>query len=219
MPDDTRMSKPPTYGDWWRTNEKGLEWYEEIFETRRHVHAQFLRWMEQKREEGIEIDSVLEVGCGRAVMYADHFRDLRYVGYDISAKEIEWCRQNRANPRHAYVAGDIIEDGLDERFDLVYSHAVIDHIYDVDRFLEALVACSRGWIYVTAYRGWFPDLADHVYSWSEEHRCFYNDVSARKLRAKLESLGCAAVEVRPLPTQKTEIVEETVVTAHVPERG
>jgi Methyltransferase domain len=215
IPVFTRRPKPATYGTWWDNNEKGVEWYEEIFYARRGVHESFLDWVRALDANGQGPRSVLEVGCGRAVIHAEFFKDHRYTGFDISAKEIEWCRVHRARPGHDYRHGDIIETRFAEKFDLVFSHAVIDHVYDINAFLAALVSASSDWIYVTSYRGWFPDLASHTYRWNETDTCFYNDISAPETEALLGRLGCRQIRVFPLDTLKAEIPRETVILAHV----
>jgi len=210
-----RRSKPANYGSWWESNEKGLDWYEEIFNARRIVHEAFLDWVRRLDAQGKGPRSVLEVGCGRAVAYAEFFKERRYFGFDISVKEIEWCRAHRTYPGHEYGLGDIIEARFAERFDLVFSHAVIDHVYDVNAFLAALVGAARGWIFATAYWGWFPELAAHVYHWNENETCFYNEVSPRETEAVLNRLGCRDVSVFPLKTPDPEFSQETVVIARV----
>jgi len=218
MPDKPLFApraKPETYGSWWNTNEKGRDWYEEIFRARQVVHDAFLDWVRSLDAQGRGPRSILEVGCGRAVAYAEFFKDCRYFGFDLSAKEIEWCRVNRARPGHEFGHGDVIEASFAEKFDLVFSHAVVDHVYDINAFLAALVGASSGWIYVTSYRGWFPDLASHLYRWSEADTCFYNDISASETEALLGRCGCRDIRIFPLETLKAEIPRETVILAHV----
>jgi SAM-dependent methyltransferase len=197
--------KPANYGEWWNRNTKDDAWYREIHDARESIHAAFAAWVDERDRTDQPIRSVLEIGCGRGVRYPALVADRRYVGYDISIKEIEWCRANRPNPRHAYVAGDFIADGIDERFDLVFAHALIDHVYDIDAFLHAVVNATDRWVYLTAYRGWFPDLTDHRYSWSEQDTCFYNDLSPARVQALLTALGC-----RPLRVGRSDTVVEPI---------
>src|SRR5207245_7964518 len=133
--------------------------------------------------------------------------------YDISRKEIEWCRANRSNPLHEYVLGDFIMEGTEERFDLVFAHAVIDHVYDVDAFVRAVVEATNRWVYLTAYRGWFPELEQHRYHWSDQETCFYNDLSPAQIRRLLVGLGCRDVRVARSRTPIQPGLWETVIVA------
>lgn len=189
---------PPNYGEWWKQNEGGLEWYTWMYDSRLAAHNDFQNFVKHLDQTGRKVESLLDVGCGLAVGYADVYSDRRYVGMDLSGKEAEWCRQNRSNTKHAYITGDIIVSTPDEKFDVVFSHGTIDNSYDMDAMLKAMVACSNGWIYLTAYRGWFPELPEHRYSWDEGTTCFYNDISVAAVHRTLESLGCVEITVSPL---------------------
>jgi len=217
----SRASKPSNYGAWWFENGYGPDWYAQLYAGRQRVHASFQRWVRQTEERDGALTHVLEVGCGCAVHYPLFFSDKRYVGIDISAKEIAWCQSNNRFVEHEYNCLDIIEEmqrdesQLRRRYDLVFSHAVIDHIYDIDAFLKALKECSVRWLYLTAYRGWFPELQDHIYTWSEPHTCFYNDLSPSRLREQLYDLGCRDVRVEARDTGESFIPQETVAIARV----
>jgi SAM-dependent methyltransferase len=208
--------KPSTYGEWWNTNAKGVAWYQEIHDAREPVHDAFERWVAERDRPHDPIRSVLEIGCGRGVRYPALFADRRYVGYDISRKEIEWCRANRPNPLHEYLAGDFIADGVAGRFDLVFAHAVIDHVYDIDAFVRAAVDASDRWVYFTAYRGWFPDLREHRYRWSRQDACFYNDLSPTRIQSVLAERGWRPVRVSPSAAVVEPIGRETEIVAERP---
>lgn len=205
-------SKPLNYGKWWG-KESDFDWYEFIFEDCKTMHQIFISWFSEKELLGEKNDSILEIGCGRAIVYADLFRDKRYVGYDISKKEIEWCRKNRKNPNHNYIHGDFIEKGINEKFDLVFSHAVIDHVYDINSFIHSMVRASKKWIYITSYRGWFPELKTHKYSWNENETCFFNDISPHEVKKLLQDLQCSEIEIYPLPTGHENINYRTIISA------
>jgi SAM-dependent methyltransferase len=220
--------KPANYGTWWRTHPHGAAWYADIYAARQSVHDAFIAWVKAtERAAGRPFGSVLEVGCGCAVVYPDVFAGRHYTGFDISEKEIAWCKVNRAFAGRAFICGDFISDGarlcreepsqgLEARDDLVFSHAVIDHVYDAEAFVDALVKQSKGWLYLTAYRGWFPKQDEHVYHWDDATTCYYNDLSSSKLLTQLHFLGCTNVQVMPFATGKAEIPQETVIIARVP---
>src|SRR6266849_4149981 len=102
----TPPGKPADYGQWWNTNEVGLEWYQTIYGYRRKAHEYFIDWF-RRNAEVEQLHSVLEVGCGRGYPYAELFRDNLYTGIDISSKEIDWCRQKY--PQHHFWCGDFLE--------------------------------------------------------------------------------------------------------------
>jgi SAM-dependent methyltransferase len=209
--------QPPNYGEWWRKNKGGLDWYTWMYDERRPAHDDLLLFADAVARRLGRSPSLLDVGCGLAVGYAESFSDRRYVGMDLSEKEVEWCRQNRRNSEHDYVCGDIIREPLVEKFDIVFSQGTIDNSYDMNAYLQALISASRGWIYVTAYRGWFPELAEHRYIWDESTTCFYNDISPSEAKDVLRKLGCTEIEIEPLQMKSTDIPFETRITARVPE--
>lgn len=207
-------ARPDGYGTVWQRHTGGLDWYTWMYEGRKEQHLAFQAWVRaMSRLE--PIDTVLELGCGLAVGYSEFFADRRYVGADISAKEIAWCRQHRANPRHDYVSCDFIEHTFDERFDLVFSQGTIDNTYDMDAFLRAAVRASRKWVYITAYRGYFPELDEHVYRWSEAEGCYYNDLSPSAAWRCLADAGCRDVAIVPSGTGRADIPFETLIVARV----
>ncbi len=208
--------RPAGYGDWWRAHTGGLEWYTWMYNSRRKMHEDLVHWVHQKEREGEEVRSIADFGCGLGVGYCDDFAAKRYIGVDISEKNTQWCKENRKNPRHAYYAMDFIAQPLQEGTDLVFSSGTIDNGYDFDAFLASMVHSSRKWIYLTLYRGWFPDLKEHKYQWSDEHRCFYTNGSPQRIRETLTQLGCTEIVIEPMPAGRQDIPFETRVIARVP---
>lgn len=206
--------KPPSYGAFWKENTGGLEWYTWMYNSRLDQHLAFQSWFNFiSRLE--PVTSVLELGCGLAVGYAEFFEDIHYVGTDISEKEIAWCKNNRTNPKHEYIACDFIKNDFRKVFDVVFSQGTIDNTYDMDGFIEAAVAASKRWIYLTAYRGFFPHLTEHQYSWNEDHGCYYNDISPIKAYQVLQSCGCTDIAVIPSYTGRENVKCETLLIARV----
>ena len=80
-----------------------------------------------------------------------------------------------------------------------------------------MVRNSKKWIYLTCYRGWFPELEEHKYYWNEEHGCYYNDISPRQLRHTLKSIGCKDIIICPLEMERKDIPYETLIIARVPD--
>jgi len=211
--------RPEGYGSVWKKERAREGWYRWMYEGRQKVHGEFFAWLESREAAGEEIDVIADVGCGVGVGYAERFAKKRYIGVDLSEENVSWCRENRNNPRHEYLALDFVTRDLPELADVVFSSGTIDNAYDIDAFLEALARNSRKWIYATFYRGWFPDLDEHRYAWNPEHGCFYNDVSPRRVREALAAMGCSTILVQPLATgirAAGQSPYETLVIARVP---
>ena len=206
------LQRPEAYASFWKQHDGGLPWYTWMYDSRRDQHEAFERWLDAVERIGA-VRSVVEFGCGMAVGYADLFADREYVGIDIAEQCVHWCKSQRHNPRHDYWAGDFIRSDWPRRFDLVLSQGTIDNTYDMDAFLKSAAAASSGWIYITAYRGFFPRLLDHQYEWSPDHGCYYNNLSPARAYATLRASGCTDVAILPSRTGRTEIPFETLIVA------
>lgn len=208
-------TKPANYGVWWNTNKLDERWYKQIHEPRGLVHAAFLDWVARTEQSDGPFASVLEVGCGRGVVYPEVFsrRGCTYTGHDVSEKEIAWCQEHKVLPGVSFVSGDFITDLTLGRFDLVFAHAVIDHVYDADAFLARMVRAATRWVYVTAYKSWNPQLQAHRYAWDEKSTCFYNDLSPDRLREQLARLGCSDVRVEAFTADAQPVLRETLIVA------
>jgi hypothetical protein len=207
--------KPKDYGKWWQNHKGGLDWYTWMYNGRLKMHKDLVDWVKAKENQGDDIASIADFGCGLGVGYCDDFADKDYIGIDLSEYNVQWCKENRKNHKHKYYCRDFIAEPLRQEVDLVFSSGTVDNSYDIDASLESMVCSSKKWIYLTFYRGWFPDLEEHIYDWSDEHLCFYSDVSARKIRHTLLNLGCSEIIVEPVATGREDIPFETRVIAHV----
>lgn len=216
--DERTRWRPRDFGSTWTDRTDVPEWYEWMYETRRPQHERLISFIEARDD----LRTIVDVGCGVGVGYHDAFADRTYVGVDLSRSNIEWCRAHRKNPGHRYLCVDHATTDPDpgEIGDIAFSQGTIDNAWDVDAFLTGMVRWSRGFIYVTCYRGWFPELDEHRYQWSMGEGVFYNDVSPGRTRRTLEKLGCTEIEIIPLGGEGLPC-RETVITARVPglERG
>jgi SAM-dependent methyltransferase len=182
------MRRPEDYDRCWSGLVSPRAWYETAHESQRDTNTLFEAWY---RERASDIGSVLEIGCGAGVRYPTLFHDKRYVGVDVSQPAIDECLKRTTNPLHDFVCGEFgTAAPSTEHFDLVFSHAVLDHVYDVDLFLEASVRASAHWLYHTAYSGWFPEEREHTYRWSDVDGCYYNRLSPDAAVEQLTALGC-----------------------------
>ena len=210
-------SVPENFGFWWEKEESDLNWYDWMFQTRLRVHRHFVDWVNSKQDRELAPKSVLEVGCGRGVFFPHFFSDRAYTGLEFSKRNTQWLEENRVWPGHTYEQGDIAEWASGEKYDLVFSSGTIDNVPDMDAFLAGMVRASKRWIYLTAYRGWFPDLQNHTITWQEETGAYYNDISPTRVRELLVELGCADIVIEPLETGREDIPLETLIIARVPQ--
>ena len=192
------MDKPETYGQWWEGEHCTPAWYSTIHSQRADVHASFLQTLSELEHP---ITTVLEVGGGMAGIYPQHFidRGISYTGLDISQRTVDWCRANlpgrfmRADMSELYGFDvDLANEALYPDpifFDLVFSHAVVDHVPDIDLFLRSLLRAAKHTVYLTAYSGWYPDLAEHEQTWSESQHCFYNLLSVDRVMQVMATDG------------------------------
>lgn len=210
------METPKNFGFFWEKVESNLDWYDWMFHYRLQVHRKFLDWLQNEEAGGGRFDRVLEVGCGRGVFYPHYFSDRRYTGLEYSRRNTDWLVEHREFEGHEYFNGDIVNWEDTEKFDLVFSSGTIDNVPDMDRFLEGMVCRSQRMIYLTAYRGWFPELDEHRISWEEQTGAFYNDISPVRVMQVLNKLGCTNILIEPLATGRDEIPYETLISARVP---
>jgi SAM-dependent methyltransferase len=114
---------------------------------------------------GLRYRTVLDVGCGAgdniALLTGDRELD-RFVGIDVSPKALE--RARRAYPAGDYVALDIERERLDQRFDLVFSSLLLEHLSDDDIALRNLRAMTGGHLVLTTIAGDF----ERYRAWDEQ---------------------------------------------------
>ena len=166
----------PKYGKRWP--EKSPEWYKQIHDDNWLIHDDFKKYLKSKND----IKSVAEIGCGKGVyplLNKELFNNLAYTGIDISPSAIEYCKKNSD---FTFLTGDFIKMELDQKFDLIYSHAVVDHVYDIDAFISKIIDSTKKYAYINAYRGYFPDLTDHKMKWDGYEACYFNDLSVNRLK-------------------------------------
>lgn len=177
--------KRSDYGKNWQTVDE--KFYEQIgtLKQRPLLHENFLDYIKNLSD----VTTVLEIGCGMGI-YPIKFKNLfekkDYVGIDIGEPAISYCRKNS---EFDFICGDILKTQFNKKFDLIFSHAVIDHVYDIDAFLTKIITTSKKYAYISAYRGFFPDLKKHEMTWDNEKGCYYNDLSVDQLKDKLLECG------------------------------
>lgn len=204
---------PPNYGHWWNGPECTLQWYNQIWHGRASLHAEMAKRFEALVMSN-KVGSVLEVGCGMNGFYPVLFHFLRdrygrpsYTGIDISAKAIGHCKQALPGTFLTCTPEDM---NMSDKFDLVFSHAVIDHVPNIDSFLTSLAGLTSKILVVTSYSGWF-DEPRHVQTWCESQGCFFNHIGAPLVRSLLSKVF-PSVQVAPLAVQGKQ-ANETLILA------
>lgn len=87
--------------------------------------------------------TVLDAGCGEGYGAAMLAETARHVTGVDRAEAVAVARSRHVHPRLAYREQDLERlESLGERFELVVSFQVIEHLPDPARFLEALAACT-----------------------------------------------------------------------------
>ena len=185
-----------SYGKTWQEKEGGeqIDWYNRMHESHKIQHQDFIQYLKTRKN----LETVLEVGCGTGVYpikLKELFANIKYTGIDISETAIKQCKKNSP---FEFIAGDFIKLDISRKFDLVFSHAVVDHVYDMDEFIAKIVNLTKKYAYITAYRGFFPDLKKHKMNWHNEDGSFYNDFSIIQINKKLKEMGLNEFDIRSL---------------------
>ena len=107
------------------------------------------------------------------------FEGINYTGIDISEDAIAYCKKNS---NLNFICDDFIKMRLENKFDLVYSHAVIDHVYDIDAFVTKILDTCTKFAYINSYRGYFPQLDAHKSTWRDDVACHFNDISIKQIK-------------------------------------
>lgn len=196
-----------SYGTTWKG--RTGNWYLELFNARPLLHKNFINYLKAKND----LKTVLEVGCGTGVypiQFKELFSNLKYTGTDISETAIEQCTKHS---QFEFICGDFIKMEFPEKYDLVFSLAVIDHVYDIDRFLAKIVQISKKYAYINAYRGYFPNLNKHKMNWRADEGCYYNDLAVNQIKETLIQSGLSEDEfiIRPQESGQKNLEIETVI--------
>ena len=171
------------YGSAWP--EKDDLWYTKIHDANYLLHDNFIEYLKKLTD----VKSILEIGCGTGIYPIKNkklFENVEYTGIDISSTAINYCKNNSD---FEFIVGDFISMDFDKKFDLIFSHAVIDHVYDINQFVTKIIDSTKKYAFINAYRGFFPNLAEHKMKWDGHDACYFNDISVSKIRDLLLEKG------------------------------
>ena len=113
------------------------EYYEEAHRNWfQHPNVRLFRWIADQIPP--QTRSVIDIGCGKGhfLRFLHSVRPaLKLVGVDLS--------RNDAEPGIEYFQGEISDVPITEKFDVVVSLAVIEHVADVSEFAKRLATLCR----------------------------------------------------------------------------
>lgn len=183
--------------------EQGDEYYTRIFNSKPLIIEDFMQFLQTKKD----VSSVLEIGCSTGIFpikFNNIFANMEYTGLDISQKSINYCKKHS---NFEFICADFLELDLNKKFDLIFSLDVIDHVYDIDKFITKIVQTTKKYAYINSYRGYFPDLEKHKMEWKDSDGVFYNNISVRQIKETLFKIGLVKEEFEIYP-QKRDFNDE-----------
>ena len=178
-----RKFAKPKYGKIWP--DQTIDWYKKIHDENFLIHEHFKKYLKSKND----ISTALEIGCGMGIypIYnKEIFENIEYTGIDISPTAVNFCKENS---EFNFICGDFIKMDLNKKFDLVYTHAVVDHVYDIDAFVSKVIDTTDRYAYINSYRGFFPNLETHNMKWDGYEGYYYNQISVNQIRKLLLKKG------------------------------
>ena len=116
--------------------------------------------------------------------------------------------------RHGPI-NDFLHDKMIKKADIVMSSGTIDNTYDVPLFIEQMVSAAEKYIYISAYKGWFPEVEQHIYKYEKESGYYNNIISPSAVCRQLRKLGCTEISARPIMTGHDDIPFETEIFAKI----
>jgi SAM-dependent methyltransferase len=172
-----------SYGDTWQG--KDNQFYEDMYKHGFKKNEDFIKYLQNKSN----VKSILEIGCGTGVYpikYKELFENKEYCGIDVSKSAIKYCKKNS---KFDFICGDYTKLNLDKKFDLVFSHGVINHIPDIELFFKKIIEITKKFAYIQASHGYFPDLEEHRMVWAENEGIYNTDLSVKQTNETLKKYG------------------------------
>lgn len=171
--------QPASYDKLWRKTWGDMQRFGPVH---RHTLENLVRTV-----SSLNVKSVLDVGCGSGENLAALATLGRYElgGVDISQEALRLASQRVPSAR--LVQLDVQHHALPERFDLVMSIQVVEHLPDDMAAFRNIASMSNDYVFISTMRGRMrrSEIAiGHVRNYSEI-----------ELRQKLESAGLKVMEV------------------------
>lgn len=166
----------PCYDDVWNQAYGDMQERGPVHRHMRRMLAEILA--------GLEYESVVDVGCGAGdnlSLLCDGRSLTRLAGIDVSGEALARARRRRAAD---YRQLDIETDRLDDRFDLVFSSLVLEHLPADEAALRNMRAMTGGHLLVTTIAGDFERYRE----WDEQMGHVRN-YQRGELETKLQAAG------------------------------
>ena len=170
--------KAESYDELWRTTWGDIQRYGPVH---RHTLEGLVRTV-----SSLDVRTVVDVGCGSGENLAALAALGKYelTGLDVSEAALALSKQRVPSAR--LMQADIQTESLPERFDLVMSVQVVEHLLDDTSALKNMAALAGKYLFVSTMQGRMrrSELAiGHV-----------RNYSAGELRGKLESVGLEVLQ-------------------------
>lgn len=142
----------------------------------------------QKLVKNLDVTTVLDLGCGAGdnlAALASSFPQLQLSGADVSAEALALTAKRIPGVKlHQF---DVQQTSLDDRFDLVMSVQVIEHLADDVTALRNMGKMAKRWVVATSMRGRMRR--------SEHAIGHFRNYSDSDLRSKATSAGLEVVDI------------------------
>jgi len=174
------------YGDYWKN--KSNDWYHDNFNKIPLLSSRFVEYLNKHKDW----KTVLEIGCGSGIYpieFPELFRNKEYTGIDLSERGINYAR---THSHFKFIYGDFLKMNTEQKFDLVFSHSAIDHIYDIELFLTKIVLVCKKYAYISAYNGYHPKLKKHEMTYRLERSNYLNRLSPTEIEKTLFNTGLSS---------------------------
>lgn len=188
------ITAPVGYGRVWQN--QGNDYWVGMYAEEALYHEIFLKWLARHKDK---IKTVLEVGCGSCVYLTEkpeHFEGMTYTGIDISQSGVDYAR---ANVKAELIAGDFLQWDDDRVFDAVFSHCVIDHVYDPYEFLQRIIDKTGKMAFIST--GGFTDCKPKDLNYNTDAGFYLNTIPLLEVETVLlASLSASEFTIIPVET-------------------